>query len=286
MKGTEGSVYWRRLMSWLAILGSLISLFVQCVRLYLREKSPHRGIQSLGALVQILNAFLGVVFEVFPSLHGKFAPPNASSEALQRLCRRRHLTQLFILHIMRAVNQVLYSYHPLVDMSSRMCQASMDDSVNSESGPLKLTSSHQSTCLDSSDIHYALMPPKISPLAQQLNAQTVSLLIERSAMVLFVINLVELPLFLFLDYRFVTLNGLFEPDQLFHGLARRALMMVALKLGELTLMIPLADECSSLRLLLFKGAVILLPTMLEPTQAGPKKKMLIIVSHTLSHIPA
>ena len=75
-------------------------------------------------------------------------------------------------------------------------------------------------------------------------------------MVLLIINLIDLPLYLFLDYRYVTLNGLFEPDRVAMGLMKRALLLIALKLG----------------------LVLLLPFLLDSSNAGPRRKLLLLVS--------
>ena len=55
---------------------------------------------------------------------------------------------------------------------------------------------------------------------------------ENSATVLLILNLIDLPLYVFLDYRYVTMNNLFQPEQMKMGLLQRLIILLALKLGE------------------------------------------------------
>ena len=160
----DGGYSIRRLIHWVGISASLLSVLVQCRRLYLIERNTYRAWQALGALIQLVNGLVAAIFELFPSLHAKRGA-DISSEVIMLRCRRRHLVQMIILNVMRAAMQSSYSYLPLVDLSnSHLCSSGsqIDASVVFE---LPLTSGN--TCLD----YQQVAPPRVSPLAQQVNAQ-------------------------------------------------------------------------------------------------------------------
>ena len=162
----------RRLIHWMGISASLFTVMVQCHRLYLIERNSFRAYQALGAFIQLGNGLVATIFELFPSLHAKRGA-DISSDAFSLRCRKRHLVQMIILNVMRAAMQTSYSYLPLVDMSSsHICSSSGYNPQIDMSGPLELPLTAENSCLD----HQQLALPKVSPIAQQVNAQVSGLI--------------------------------------------------------------------------------------------------------------
>ena len=160
----DGGYSIRRLIHWVGISVSLLTVLVQCRRLYLIERNPYRAWQALGALIQLVNGLVAAIFELFPSLHAKRGA-DISSKAILLRCRRRHLVQMVILNVMRAAMQSSYSYLPLIDMSnSHLC--SSGSQIDSPAA-FELPSISGNTCLD----YQQVVRPIVSPLAQQVNAQ-------------------------------------------------------------------------------------------------------------------
>ena len=181
---------------WLVVSAALLPVFFSCVRLFFVENRT--PIRAFQACGALIQLVNGLVAALCEL---RTCMPKA---ACKTRSRHMHLSQLAILNVMRAVNQASYSYHPLVEMAGPMCQLPQ--------------------------------VPKLSPLSSQLNAVTSNLVLESSTSVLFLINLCDLPVYLFLDYRYASLNGLLPTTSLHlavMGALKRALLLTGMKIGEI-----------------------------------------------------